>query len=299
MPEEVQFLPSSEILSFEEIHRAVALLVEMGIDRVRLTGGEPLVRKGLEKLVTMLRSIDGLSDIALTTNGILLEKMAVPLKDAGLDRLNISLDTLDQQLFKSLTRRDELQRVLDGIAAAQDAGFENIRLNAVSIAGVTESEILPLAKFARDRNLELRFIEFMPLDGDNQWETKQVLKGAEIRARIEQSIASLKPASRPYAAQPASDYTYTDGKGSVGFINPVTEPFCESCDRLRLTAEGQLRNCLFSIVEWDLRKALRSGATDEEIEALIRDCVTAKKAGHGIDSSEFERPQKAMYQIGG
>lgn len=299
MPEDVQFLPSSEILSFEEIHRTVSLMVDMGIDRVRLTGGEPLVRKGLEKLVAMLRSIDGLKDIAMTTNGILLEKMAQPLKDAGLDRLNISLDTLDQQMFKKLTRRDELQRVLNGIAAAKDAGFENLRMNAVSIAGVTESEILPLAKFAREHDLELRFIEFMPLDGDNQWETKQVLQGSQIRERIEKSIAPLEPAPRTYAAQPATDFRYTDGKGSVGFINPLTKPFCESCDRLRLTAEGQLRNCLFSIVEWDLRKAIRNGATDDEIEALIRECVTAKKAGHGIDSSEFERPQKAMYQIGG
>jgi cyclic pyranopterin phosphate synthase len=299
MPEEVQFLPSSEVLTFEEIYRVVCLMVEMGIDRVRLTGGEPLVRKGLHKLIAMLRSIDGLDDIAMTTNGILLESMAVQLKDAGLDRLNISLDTLNKKLFKQLTRRDELQRVLNGIAAAKDAGFDNIRMNAVSIAGVTESEILPLAKFAREQNLELRFIEFMPLDGDNQWETKQVLEGSQIRQLIEQNITALEPVKRTYDAQPATDYRYTDGKGSVGFINPVSSPFCSSCDRLRLTAEGQLRNCLFSIQEWDLRKSLRNGATDDELDCLIRDCVKAKKAGHGIDSSEFERPEKAMYQIGG
>ncbi len=299
MPEDVTFLPSSEILSFEEIERSVRLMVDMGINRVRLTGGEPLVRRELWRLIESLKAIDGLDDIAMTTNGILLEKHAADLKRAGLDRLNISLDTLDRKQFKKLTRRDELDRALAGIAAAKEAGFENTRINAVAIAGLTEDEVVPLARFCRDQSLELRFIEFMPLDGDQNWSSGNVLKGAELRSMIESEVGNLKPAVRTYSAQPASDYVYTDGAGSIGFINPVSSPFCSSCDRLRITAEGKLRNCLFSTVEWDLRSAIRSGKTDDELDSLIRECVKAKKAGHGIDSSEFERPERAMYQIGG
>ena len=299
MPEDVTFLPSSEVLSFEEIERIVRLMVEMGINRVRLTGGEPLVRRELWRLIEALKSIDGLDDIAMTTNGILLEKHAADLKRAGLDRLNISLDTVDREQFKQLTRRDELDRALAGIAAAKDVGFENTRINAVSIAGITEQEVVPLAKFCRENSLELRFIEFMPLDGDQNWQTGQVLTGETLRTIIESEICNLRPAPRTYDAQPATDFEYVDGHGSVGFINPVSSPFCSKCDRLRLTAEGKLRNCLFSVAEWDLRNAIRGGKTNDEIDSLIRECVQAKKAGHGIDSSEFERPERAMYQIGG
>lgn len=299
MPEDVQFLPSSEILSFEEIERTVGLMVEMGINRVRLTGGEPLVRRELWRLIESLKSIDGLDDIAMTTNGILLEKHAADLKRAGLDRLNISLDTLDREQFKNLTRRDELDRALAGIAAAKEAGFSDTRINAVAIAGMTESEIVPLAKFCRENSLELRFIEFMPLDGDQNWQSGNVLQGEDLRRIVEAEICELRPALRTYDAQPATDFEYVDGLGSIGFINPVSKPFCGSCDRLRITAEGKLRNCLFSTVEWDLRNAIRSGKTDDELDSLIRECVKAKKAGHGIDSSEFERPERAMYQIGG
>jgi cyclic pyranopterin phosphate synthase len=299
MPEDVTFLPSSEVLSFEEIERTVRLMVEMGINRVRLTGGEPLVRRELWRLIESLKSIDGLDDIAMTTNGILLEKHATGLKRAGLDRLNISLDTVDREQFKRLTRRDDLVRALAGIAAAKDAGFENTRINAVSIAGITEQEVVPLAKFCRENSLELRFIEFMPLDGDQNWQTGKVLTGEGIRTVIESEICDLRLAPRTYEAQPATDFEYSDGIGSIGFINPVSSPFCGSCDRLRITAEGKLRNCLFSTVEWDLRNAIRSGKTDDQLDTLIRECVKAKKAGHGIDSSEFERPERAMYQIGG
>ena len=299
MPEDVTFLPSSEILSFEEIERTVRLMVDMGINRVRLTGGEPLVRRELWRLIESLKAIDGLDDIAMTTNGILLEKHAADLKRAGLDRLNISLDTLDREKFKTLTRRDELDRALAGIAAARDIGFQNTRINAVAIAGLTEDEVVPLAKFCREQSLELRFIEFMPLDGDQNWQSRDVLRGANLRAIIESEIGQLKPAARTYEAQPATDFHYVDGVGSIGFIDPVSSPFCGSCDRLRITAEGKLRNCLFSTVEWDLRDAIRSGKTDDELDSLIRECIKAKKAGHGIDSSEFERPERAMYQIGG
>jgi len=299
MPEDVTFLPSSEVLSFEEIEQVVRLMVEMGIDRVRLTGGEPLVRRELWRLIETLKAIDGLNDIAMTTNGILLEQHAADLKRAGLDRLNISLDTLDRERFKKLTRRDVLDRALAGIAAAKDAGFESTRINAVSIAGLTETDTVPLAKFCREQDLELRFIEFMPLDGDQNWQSGNVLTGEDLRTIIESKICTLRPAPRIYDAQPATDFEYVDGTGSVGFINPVSTPFCSKCDRLRLTAEGKLRNCLFSTVEWDIRGAIRGGKADSEIDSLIRDCVRAKKAGHGIDSSEFERPERAMYQIGG
>ena len=299
MPEDVTFLPSSEILTFEEIERTVRLMVQMGINRVRITGGEPLVRRELWRLVQSLKAIDGLDDIAMTTNGILLDKHAEKLKEAGLDRLNISLDTLDRRQFERLTRRDELDRALNGIAAAKKAGFRKTRINAVAIAGMTEAEVVPLASFCREQDLELRFIEFMPLDGDENWETNQVLTGEKLRSIISDEIGELRPAVRTYAAQPATDFDYADGKGSIGFINPVSSPFCGSCDRLRITAEGKLRNCLFSTVEWNLRDALRSDRPDDDIDGLIRECVMAKKAGHGIDSSEFERPQRAMYQIGG
>ena len=299
MPEDVTFLPSSEVLSFEEIERVVRLLVEMGISRVRLTGGEPLVRRDLWRLVESLKAIDGLDDLAMTTNGILLEQHASQLKKAGLDRLNISLDTLDRERFKHLTRRDDLDRALAGINAAKEAGFEKTRINAVSIAGLTEEDIVPLTKFCREQRLDLRFIEFMPLDGDENWQSGNVLCGDDIRQIVETEVGPLRPARRNYEAQPAVDYEFVDGGGNIGFIDPVSKPFCQSCDRLRLTAEGKLRNCLFSMTEYDLRSVIRSGDSDAEIETLVRECVAAKKAGHGIDSSEFERPQRAMYQIGG
>jgi cyclic pyranopterin phosphate synthase len=189
--------------------------------------------------------------------------------------------------------------VLAGIHAAKRVGFTKIRLNAVAIKGITEPEIVPLTQFARNEGMEMRFIEFMPLDAENNWQHEQVLSGEEIRAAIEDAIGQLEPASRPDPSQPATDFRFADGSGTVGFINPVTQPFCEDCNRLRLTAEGQIRNCLFSTVEWDARAVLRSGGSDEDLTQLIRDCVRAKKPGHGIDSSDFVRPERAMYQIGG
>jgi cyclic pyranopterin phosphate synthase len=299
MPEVVKFLPQRDVLSFEEIERVVRILASKGVDRVRITGGEPLVRAEISKLISMIRQIEGIQDIALTTNGLLLAEQAEQLKSAGLDRLNVSLDTIDPDVFERITRRKGLEKVLDGIAAAKRVGFENIRLNAVSIAGISETEIVPLAKFARGQNLELRFIEFMPLDGEQAWQTQQVLSGAKVRELITAEVGSLEPSERSNPSQPAVDFRYSDGLGSVGFINSVTEPFCKSCDRIRITAEGKFRNCHFSSVEWDVRETLRSGANDEEIERLIRECVTAKKLGHGTNDGEFLRPEKAMYQIGG
>ena len=300
MPDEsVRFLPRRDILTFEEIERFARVVARLGVNKLRLTGGEPLVRAELPKLVERLASISGIRDIALTTNGILLEEQAQALKDAGLDRINISLDALTAETFRRIARRDGLDRVLAGIQAAKRVGFEKIRLNAVAIKGITEPEVVPLANFAREQGMEMRFIEFMPLDAENHWQHDQVLSGEEIRRLIEDAIGPLEPAARPDPGQPASDFRFVDGSGTVGFINPVTQPFCEDCNRLRITAEGKIRNCLFSTVEWDARALLRGGGKDEEIAQLVRDCVRAKKPGHGIDSADFVKPQRAMYQIGG
>jgi cyclic pyranopterin phosphate synthase len=300
MPQEdVRFLPRSEILTFEEIERFVRVVARMGVRKLRLTGGEPLVRAELPRLVERLAAIPQIQEIALTTNGILLAEQAADLKRAGLTRINISLDTLSVETFRRISRRDGLDRVLAGIEAARAAGFTGIRLNAVAIRGITEEEVVPLVEFARQRGMQMRFIEFMPLDADNQWEQQRVLSGEEIRRRIEDALGPLVPMERPDPSQPASEYMLADGGGSVGFINPVSEPFCQSCNRLRLTAEGQVRNCLFSTVEWDARALLRGGGSDEELAQLVRDCVWAKKPGHGIDTFEFVKPARAMYQIGG
>ncbi len=300
MPAEgVVFRPRAELLTFEEIEAFVRAIAPMGIDKLRLTGGEPLVRADLPRLVERLATIPGIRDLALTTNGMLLDEQAAPLKAAGLQRLNISLDTLREEVFEQITRRQGLDRVLTGIAAAQDAGFEEIRLNAVAIRGLTEDEIFPLAEFARDRGLELRFIEFMPLDAEHHWSNDQLLTGADIRRTVEDRWGPLVPALRSNPSQPAVDFEFADGRGSIGFINPVSEPFCGDCNRLRLTAEGQVRNCLFSAVEWDARRVLRQGGSDDDLRALVRESVAAKAAAHGIGQSDFHQPQRAMYQIGG
>lgn len=299
MPAEgVQFKPRHEILSFEEIERFVRVVARLGIRALRLTGGEPLVRAGLTTLVARLAAVPGIDDLAMTTNGMLLAEHAAALKQAGLQRLNISLDGLREATFQRITRRRGLEQVLAGIAAAQRQGFRKIRLNAVAIRGITEDEIVPLARFARQQRLELRFIEFMPLDAERRWQTDQVLPGEEIRARLADEFGPLVPAARPDPNQPAVDYAFADG-GLVGFINPVSEPFCRDCNRLRITAEGQIRNCLFSTAEWDARAVLRGGGSDEQLAALVRTCVRGKQPGHGLDEPGFLRPRRAMFQIGG
>ena len=299
MPEVVKFLPRKDVLTFEEIVRLARVFASVGIERIRLTGGEPLARRGLSDLVGMLKEVDGIKEIAATTNGLLLADQAAGLREAGLDRLNVSLDTLDADKFQQITRRNGLDEVIAGIEAAQEVGFDNIRMNAVAIAGLTESDIVPLAKFARQRGLELRFIEFMPLDGDQQWNSKSVMTGSSIRKTIEREIGALVEVNRKLASQPAVDFAYADGQGRVGFIDPVSAPFCSACDRVRITAEGKLRNCLFSTQEWNLLELLRDGAKDSEVLDSIVQAVAQKKAGHGIDSDEFVRPRRAMYQIGG
>ena len=299
MPEQVQFLPRAELLTFEEIVRFVRAAATLGVNKLRLTGGEPLVRAHLSELIRQLAGIPEINDIALTTNGVLLAEHAAELRQAGLQRLNISLDGLREETFQRIARREGLQRVLEGIQVAQQLGFEKIRLNAVAIAGITEEEIVPLGEFARHQQLELRFIEFMPLDAEGNWQQDQVLSGATIRGCREKEFGALVPANRKDASQPAVDYVFADGGGRIGFINPVTQPFCSDCNRLRITAEGKVRNCLFSTTEWDAREVIRRGGEDHELEALLRDCIAAKKPGHGIDSDELVRPQRAMYEIGG
>ncbi len=300
MPNEnVQFRPRNEILSFEEICRFASVVGQMGVRRLRLTGGEPLVRAELSHLVRMLAASSLVEDLALTTNGMLLAEQADDLRRAGLRRINISLDTLDEETFKKISRRDGLDRVLAGIAAAQNVGFEQIRLNAIAIAGLTEDEIIPLATFARSHALELRFIEYMPLDAERHWEAGDVLSGAVIRQILESEFGPLIPVARPHSSQPASDFVYADGKGRIGLIQPVSQSFCGDCDRLRLTAEGQVRNCLFSTAEWDARAILRDGGSDDDLAELVRDCIAAKAPAHGINTVEFIRPERAMYQIGG
>jgi cyclic pyranopterin phosphate synthase len=297
--EDVTFRPREELLTFEEIERFVRDLVPLGINKLRLTGGEPLVRKDLPSLVGRLSEVPGIGDLALTTNGLLLEEQATELRKAGLHRLNVSLDALSEKTFQHITRRTGLQKVLDGIYAAQRAGFQRIRLNTVAIQGLTEAEVVPLAEFSRAHGLELRFIEFMPLDADNQWNENRVLTGDALRRILEEAFCPLRPKERSDPSQPAVDYTFADGKGNIGFINPVSEPFCSSCNRLRLTADGQVRNCLFSSVEWDARALLRGGGSEQEIQQLVRDCVAAKQPAHGIGAADFQKPERAMYQIGG
>lgn len=315
MPLDVVFKPREELLSYEEIERVARVAAGLGIRSIRLTGGEPLMRRGIDGLVRLLVGIPGIEEVSLTTNGLLLAEQAADLRQAGLHRLNVSLDSLREEVFERIARRQGLDRVIAGLAAAQAAGFRSIRINAVSIRGLTEEEIVPLARFCRREGFHLRFIEFMPLDGETSWSDRQVLSGREVREILGRHLGPLVPAVRVDEGQPAIDYDYVTGLGAgdgigpeceshgqsarVGFIDPVTQPFCERCDRLRLTADGQFRNCLFSTTDWDARQILRTGGSDDAIARLLRDCLLAKRAAHGIGTPAFERPSHAMYQIGG
>ena len=303
MPAEgMEWLPRSEVLTFEEIERLVRLFVErFGVDGLRLTGGEPTVRAHLPVLVEKLAAIrlpDGRTpDLSITTNGATLRHLAHELREAGLQRVNVSLDTLRRDRFVEMTRRDELDRVLDGIAAAQEAGFAPVKVNAVVQRGVNDDEVVDLARFGRDRGVEVRFIEFMPLDADGTWRHDQVVGQDEIVAAIAAEFPLEPVAAR--GAAPADRWRYLDGAGTVGVIPSVTTPFCGDCDRVRLTAEGQFRTCLFATSEFDLRRLLREGADDEVIAAEIRRAVGEKWAGHRIGSVTFVKPRRSMSQIGG
>lgn len=298
MPEEVTFLDKKELLTFEELARFVRVVAPFGVDKIRLTGGEPLLRRDLPRLVAMIAAIDGIRDVGLTTNGLLLAGQAKPLFDAGLRRINVSLDALDEGRFRQMTRRDGVDRVLAGIDAAQRAGFAPVKVNAVVIRGVTDREIVPLARRARDRGWEMRFIEYMPI-GAEAWERDKVVFAREILEMIDRDVAPLVPAGDADPRNPAVDYDYADGNGRVGVIASVSRPFCRSCNRIRLTAEGKLRNCLFALDEVDLRPLLRGGADDRAIVEAVRTNVWAKWEGHEINSARFVKPDRTMHAIGG
>jgi cyclic pyranopterin phosphate synthase len=298
MEEDVTFMERSQLLTFEEITRFVQIAVPLGIDKVRLTGGEPLMRRDLARLVRMLCAIPGLRDVGITTNGILLADHAQELYDAGLRRINISLDTLSPERFREVTRRDGLDRVLGGILAAKRAGFQPIKINAVSIRGITEHEVVPLGHFAREHGLEMRFIEYMPIGAD-KWERDKVYFAHEILEQLEQHIAPLVPVDDYDPRAPAMEFRYTDNVGRVGIIASISRPFCLSCNRVRLTSDGKLRNCLFAIDEADVKSLLRGGAREEEIAAVIRRNVHEKWEGHEINTSRFIKPLRTMHAIGG
>jgi GTP 3',8-cyclase len=300
MPAEgLEWLRRDEILTFEEIARLGTIFAALGVDELRLTGGEPLVRRDLPVLVRLLSEVPGLDDLSLTTNGILLDRLAGPLVAAGLRRINVSLDSLDHVRFAEITRRDALDQVLAGLAEAERyPELRPIKVNCVAIKGFTEDEVPALAELARRRPYVVRFIEFMPLDADRAWSADQVLTGGEIRALIEDRFGPLVEVPAR-ASSTARRFRFADGAGEVGFVNPVSEPFCSSCDRIRLTADGQLRTCLFSRREWDLKTPLRDGRSDGEIAELIRYAVRHKELKHRVNEPGFVRASRSMSQIGG
>jgi cyclic pyranopterin phosphate synthase len=297
MPAEgLPWLERDEVLHFEEIERLVALVAAMGVTDVRLTGGEPLVRRDFPQLVAMLAPL--VEDLSITTNAYLLERDAEALVRAGATRFNVSIDSLQRDRFFEMTRRDALPRVLRGLEAL--AAFPEahpIKVNAVAMRGFTEDEVLPFARFAREHPYEVRFIEFMPLDADHAWTPDSVLSGHEIRAIIEQQWPLEETEREPHAT--ARVYRFVDGRGSIGFINPVSEPFCGDCNRIRLTADGRLRTCLFSLNETDLRAPLRDGADDAELEQVIREAVWRKELKHHVNEPGFVQPARTMSAIGG
>ena len=300
MPEEgAHYAERQEILSFEEIERFARVAATLGITKLRITGGEPLVRRDLPKLIEKLALIPGIADIALTTNAVLLEQQAQALHDAGLRRLNIHLDTLDRERFRQIARRDELPRVLAGIDAAVRVGFERIKLNVVAVKNLVEPDIVPMARYCRERGFEPRFIEFMPLDSQSLWDKRKVLTADEIIAMLAREVSPLIEVPDRDPRAPATEYEYADGGGRVGFIASVSKPFCLNCNRLRLTADGHVRYCLFAIEETDVKHLLRSDPGDDAIARAIRRNVSEKWIGHEINSAKFVPPPRPMYAIGG
>jgi cyclic pyranopterin phosphate synthase len=292
------WLDRDDVLRFEEIERLVALVARMGVTDLRLTGGEPLVRREFPRLASMLARVDGIEDLSLTTNGYLLERDAAALVDAGITRVNVSIDSLQRDRFFQLTRRDSLPQVLRGLEAIGSfPAVRPIKVNAVALRDFTEQEAIPFAEFARSTSYQVRFIEFMPLDGDHAWSKDQVLSGEEIRAIIDRVHPLEEVPREPHST--ARVFRFRDGQGEIGFINPVSEPFCADCNRIRLTADGKLRTCLFSIHETDLRAPLRSGASDADLEQVIRDAVWRKELKHRVGEPGFRQPPRTMSAIGG
>jgi cyclic pyranopterin phosphate synthase len=300
MPEEgVKFMEREEILTFEEIERFTRVAAGLGFTKLRITGGEPLLRRDLPVLVRKLASIGGVQDLALTTNGVLLKQQAGALYDAGLRRINIHLDTLDRERFIRITRRDEIGKVLDGIEECRRLGMSPIKINAVAVKGLVEPDVIPLAHFCRENALDLRFIEFMPLDAQHIWDKSAVLTAGEIVETLSREISPLIDIPDQDPRAPATEYRYEDGGGRVGFIASISRPFCLNCNRVRLTSDGKLRYCLFALEETDVKGLLRAGAADEQIAAVIRRNVADKWRGHEINTSRFVPPPRPMYAIGG
>jgi cyclic pyranopterin phosphate synthase len=299
MPAEgLPWLPKEQVLTFEEIVRLVGIFVQLGVKEVKLTGGEPTVRRELPKLVAMLREAHPDLALSMTTNGFLLDKLAVPLAEAGLDRVTVSCDSLMRHRFAEMTRRDALEQVFEGLAAAEEAGLTPIKLNCVVIAGTNEDEVVDFARYVRETGYEVRFIEYMPLDAEQKWERDKVVPSAQILEAIDKAFPLI--AMGGTEQEPATAFRFADGApGAVGVIASVTEPFCETCNRLRLTADGQLRACLFAMYETDLRTPMREGASDDELEGQIRQNVWRKWEGHKINHPDFQRPSRSMSMIGG
>jgi len=301
MPEEgMQWLKSSSILSYDEIERVTRVAVDLGIEEVRLTGGEPTLRPHLPDLVRRLSPIDGIRSLSLTTNGFFLRDQAGPLADAGLTRINVSLDTLQHDRFHAVARRDGLDQVLAGLEELEKhPSIAPIKVNVVAMRDFTEDEVVAFAQLARRKPYVIRFIEFMPLDADGNWQRERVLTGAEIKAIVERDFMPLVPIAAE-ASSTSRRYTFADGIGELGFINPVSQPFCGTCNRIRLTADGQIRTCLFSIDEWDLRGPLRAGASDAELADIFIEAVSHKELKHKINEGDaFQRASRSMSQIGG
>ncbi len=301
MPAEgLPWLPRAELLTYEEMARLASVAVRIGIEQIRLTGGEPTVRRDLPDLIRMLRAIPGLRSLSLTTNGVLLVKVAHALAEAGLTRINVSVDSLVRERFAELTRRDALDQVLAGLEELEKyPSIRPIKINAVAMRGYTEAEVLDFARFARGKPYVIRWIEFMPLDADQIWRKEDILTGGEIRAIIESEYGPLVPITSGDPSETARRYTFADGIGEVGFINPVSKPFCAQCDRIRLTAEGHLRTCLFAQQETDLRAVIRSGQGDHALEQAIRAAVWQKELKHYIGDKRFQRTARTMSMIGG
>ncbi|MDZ4802954.1 MAG: GTP 3',8-cyclase MoaA [Bryobacteraceae bacterium] len=299
MPEEgVQFGSREEILSFEEIERVARVAATLGVDKIRVTGGEPLLRRDLPVLIEALGKLPGIRELSLTTNGVLLAREAKPLFDAGLSRINVHLDTLDRARFQQITRRDDFDRVMAGIDEAQRVGMR-VKINAVALKGVTEDDIVPLVRFGRERGIEIRFIEFMPLDSQGIWDLSKVLTADELVARVEAEVGALEAEPDADPRAPATEYRFTDGVGKLGFIASVSRPFCMNCNRIRLTADGKLRYCLFAVDETDVKELLRGGASDAAIAERLRENIHAKWIGHEIQQKGFVPPPRPMYSIGG
>jgi cyclic pyranopterin phosphate synthase len=299
MPAEgLDWLPKPELLTFEELTRVVSVAVSLGVTSVRLTGGEPLLRRGLPELVRQIAALHPRPSIAMTTNGLGLDRLAEPLREAGLDRVNVSLDTIDREVFARLTRRDRLDDVVAGLEAAARAGLAPVKVNAVAMRGVNDEGVADLLQWCLERDYELRFIEQMPLDAQHAWERSSMVTQAEVLERLAERF-TLTPTTAERGSAPAQTWLVDGGPAVVGVIASVSQPFCGACDRLRLTADGQLRSCLFARTEDDLRTPLRKGATDEELAEQMLALVGAKKAGHGIDDPTFLQPSRPMSAIGG